>query len=156
VVDRYGYLAELCYIGTELVETRNLGMLPGLHSAFLSGLLRRAEAEAQGHSEGGFPNGDLVAFLREDWADAMTEDSFLPFAMRLRGALEGDESVEGLWGSLQTVLAGAGSGDPDVEAVVDAACADTVVGGVGVGGGALPTATRQKVEKEVRAFLESR
>ena len=156
MVDRYGYLAELCYVGTEMVESRNLSMLPGLHASFLSGLLRRADAELTGHAEGGFPCGDLVTFFREDWAEALCEASFAPFALALREALEGDASVEALWGSLQGVLAGAGSGDPEVEDVVDAACAETVAGGVGVGGRALPSETRQRVEAQVRAFLAHR
>ena len=156
MVDRYGYLAEVCVVGAEPVETRNLARLPGLHSAFLSGLVRRAEAEQAGYAAGGFPAGDMVTFFREDWAEAMYEEAFAPFALGLRGALQGDASVEALWASLQGMLAGAGSGDKDVEDVVDAACAEAVAGGVGVGGSALGSDTQQRVEAEVRAYLARR
>ena len=154
MVDRYGSVAELCYFGTEAVETRNLALLPGLHSSFLSGLLRRADADLSG-SPGGFPGGDLVAFLREEWAESLYDDSFAAFAAGLRAALEGDASLDALWASLQGVLAGADA-DPDVMAVIDVACAETVAGGVGTGGTALPVETRRIVEQQVQRFIEAR
>jgi hypothetical protein len=155
VVDRYGYLAELCYFGTEPVETANLTMMTGLHSSFLNGLVRRGEAELAGHFDAGFPGQCMITFFREDWAAALGEKSFADLVRSLREALQDDAALQALWGDLQSVLAGAGSGDKEVDDIVDGACAATVAGGVGVGGSVLPSATRKTVEKEIVAFLAS-
>lgn len=118
--------------------------------------MRRAEAERAGYAAGGFPAGDMVTFFREDWAEALYEEAFAPFALGLRGALDGDASVEALCASVQGMLAGAGSGDKEVDDIVDAACAEAVAGGVGVGGRALGEEAQRRVEAEVRAFLARR
>ena len=154
-MDRFGRLVELCYTGTDSVESVNLSFLVGLHSAFMNGLVRRGEAVAKGHLEGGFPGGDLVTFFREPWALPMYEETFLLFAEGLRDLLTGDASLEGLWHGLKGILAGAKGGDTATLAAVDLACSEAVNEGVGVSGTSLPVEVRTKLQGAVKNFLQT-
>ena len=153
-MDRFGRLAELCYTGTDTVESLNLSLLLGLPSSFLNGLLRRGDAHEKGHVEAGFPTGDLISFFREPWALPMLEEAFLPFAQGLNFSLMGDDAIEELWKVLKSILAGAQKGEPSLVAAVDLACMETMAEGVGVGGTALPASVRMKIQSAVKQFLQ--
>lgn len=150
-MDRYGHVAEVCYTGTDGIETYNLSSLLGLHASFFNGLVRRGEAESKGHREGGFPGGDLITFLRQAWATTLYDPRFPGFAGGLVDSLGGEAPVEALWVGLQGILA-AGLIEGGEEEV-DSACAEAVALGVGVSGDSLPPETRRKVQESVKKWL---
>jgi hypothetical protein len=137
-------VGEVRYFGTDAVETCNLASLVGLHSAFLNGLLRRAAAAAAGHAEAGFPGGDLIQFLREDWAGAVVGVGFADAAGALREALAGGgaegaatlPALDDLWAALEGLLREGGG---------DAECAEAVERAVGVGGAGMGPEAKQRV-----------
>lgn len=132
-----------------------MALLVGLHTSFLNGLLRRGEAMAAGLVEAGFPGGDLVEFLREDWAAPLAQTGFARTAALLRdsltGAAEGaggaaDPTVGALWEMLGGLLAEGGG---------DAECQEAVERAVGVGGRGVGQEAKATVLAMVKCSLQT-
>ena len=150
LLERFGRVAELTYVGSDAVEARNLSGIVGRSASFLNGLVRRADRQD-------LP--DLIAFLRQGWATGVFHDRFAQLVASLRAAVGADAHVGSLiaQAALLVEQGAPASGDAAGEAsdrVSDAlkAMADA---GVGVGGAKLPPAARAAVEREVLAFLRA-
>lgn len=150
LLERFGRVAELTYVGSDAVEARNLSGIVGRSASFLNGLVRRADRQD-------LP--DLIAFLRQGWATGVFHDRFAQLVASLRAAVGADAHVGSLIAQAALLVeeGAPASGDAAGEAsdrVSDAlkAMADA---GVGVGGAKLPPAARAAVEREVLAFLRA-
>ena len=150
LLERFGRVAELTYVGSDAVEARNLAGIVGRSASFLNGLVRRADRQD-------LP--DLVAFLRQGWATGLFHDRFAQLVASLRAAVGADAHVGQLVAQAALLVeegapaSGDAAGDA-ADRVSDAlkAMADA---GVGVGGAKLPLAARAAVEREVLAFLRA-
>jgi len=149
LVDRYGTATELTYLGDAPVAGRNLGALVGLHASFLNALVARAEA-APG-SGLGLPNGSLVDFFGEPWAEALGHEAFLPLSLSLRAALGDDAAIEAVFEQMAAMVAP--TGDAEVDAVLDGARDATAAAALGATGDRLPRETRAAVEALLVEFL---
>jgi hypothetical protein len=130
-------VGEIEYAGNDSVESSNLACLPGLHSAFLNGLTRRAEARA-------LP--DLIAFLRQDWATAIYHDRFRGLVSALRSSVTGTADAQAL------LQPGAAVVDPTLAKLLEQAQAL-------VAGGAVATAAAESsfsgLERSTEVALEN-
>ncbi len=75
MLDRYGYLQSITYLGSSPVEQRNFSKLVGLHESYINDLVHF------------YDNGlikDLVEFFHGNWAVALYHDRFRELCQSLR------------------------------------------------------------------------
>jgi hypothetical protein len=149
VIDRYGTVSELLYLGTDPVAARNLGGLVGLHVSFLNSLIQRSEAPPGSNLS--IPCGDLTVFFAEPWAEALTSEAFPALAIALRVALSDDVAVEEIFDQLSAMITQ--TNDPEVDTVLDSARDQTVAMALGATGDKLPVTTRVVVESLLSEYL---
>lgn len=149
VIDRYGTVSELLYLGTDPVAARNLGGLVGLHVSFLNSLIQRADAPPGSNLT--IPGGDLTVFFAEPWAEALSSEAFPTLASALRLALSDDVAVEDIFDQLSAMIAP--TNDEEVDAVLDNAREQTIAMALGATGDKLPTETRIIVESLLNDYL---
>ena len=82
--DLLGMLVEVIYIGEDVIENRNLSLLPGIHESFLNSAV---------HTHGkGYIN-DWVEFFRQEWAAVIYQDKFPVLVQALRRSLASDKGM---------------------------------------------------------------
>ena len=94
-VDSHGELCEMVYLGTELVEPRNLAVLVGVHEAYL--------CSAWVSYERGVVD-DWISFFRSDWCGALQHDRFPDLQKQIHDLLEQDQGARGVVTMLLTEL----------------------------------------------------
>lgn len=149
IIDRYGTVSELIYLGSDPVAARNLGSLVGLNVSFLNSLMQRADAAPD--SNLGIPGKDLTVFFSEPWAEALTSEAFPALALALRAALHDDAAIEAIFEQLSAMITP--TNDPEVDAVLDNAREQTVATALGATGDKLPAETRGVVISLLQEYL---
>ena len=81
-MDEHERVVSLAYLGRPDVEPQNLLRVVGLHVAYLNGVSRK-------HDSGALV--DLIAFLREPWAQAIYHDHFRTLCIALQHSLHDEE-----------------------------------------------------------------
>ena len=137
LLDRYGYLVDLLYLGPQAVETQNMAAFMGRHASQLNSVVQDF---ASGRVK------DLVAFLRGDWATAVVNDRFGDMLDSTKATLEDDEHVAAIREKIADMVA---------KEAGDAALTRKRLEFVGRAGAALAPSTRRAVEKHVLAFLRA-
>jgi hypothetical protein len=139
VLDRFGRIVELQYLGKVAPEMDNLACVVGHHAGFTNAFVRKYDA---GEVK------DIVDFLRAEWAAAVFHDRFSALTVQLRDILSGDTAADALMEKVEAAtMAAVKSGGGDLVAEKLRAS------GIGVCGAALPPALRRSVEHAVLAFL---
>jgi hypothetical protein len=137
VLDRFGRVAELQYLGTDAPETGNLACIVGRNVGFTNALLRKYDA-------GEVP--DIIEYLRAEWAAAVFHDRFDALSLQLRQIVSNDATARALLDAVEAATSeGAGNGDT--------VAAKLRASGIGVCGANLPPQLRRTVEHAVLSFL---
>jgi hypothetical protein len=129
-------VVEITYVGEDAVENRNLGLLPGVHEAYLN-------SAAHMHGKGYIT--DWVEFFRQDWAAVIYQDRFPVLVHALRRSLASDK---GMLVMLNRVFERAESCADDMEV------ADQRRELLGAHGELAPETTLRTIETETIEFLK--
>lgn len=82
--DSYGTVSELVYAGLDLIEPRNLCLLPGKHEAFLNSAVH---AHNKKYVE------DWIDFFRGAWASVIYQDNFPALMTALKKNMQSDKGM---------------------------------------------------------------